>query len=163
MKNCYIEGSVDFIFGRNIVVFDSCEIHINRDGGIITAASTEADSKYGYVFRYCKITADETGFNGKPITRIYLGRPWHNAPRTVFMYCLEPAEIIPEGWRTWNVRPALYAEYKCYGEGSDISGRLTSISRQLNDEEAEEYTLENIFSKDSNPIFSNDWMPDDTL
>lgn len=163
MKGCYIEGSVDFIFGHDIVVFDSCEIHINRDGGIITAASTEADSKYGYVFRYCKITTDEYGFNGKPVNRIYLGRPWRNAPRTVFMYCREPAEIIPEGWRTWNVQPALYAEYKCYGEGSGISGRLISISRQLTDEETAEYTLENIFSKDSNPLFSDDWMPADTV
>ncbi len=163
MKGCYIEGSVDFIFGRNIVVFDSCEIHVNRNKGIITAASTEADSKYGFVFRYCKITAGETGFNGQPVTGIYLGRPWHNAPRTVFIYCEEPAAIDPEGWRTWNVQPALYGEYKCYGEGCDTGVRLTSISRQLTDEEAAEYTPENIFSKNSNPLFSNDWMPADTL
>ncbi len=159
MKGCYIEGSVDFIFGRNIVVFDSCEIHVNRDKGIITAASTEADSKYGYVFRNCIITVSDTGFNGKPVTGICLGRPWHNAPRTVFLYCREPSAIVSEGWRTWNVPPALYAEYKCYGEGSGISRRLASISRQLTDEEAAEYVLENIFSKDSNPLFNDDWIP----
>ena len=31
MKNCYIEGSVDFIFGRDIVLFDNCELHVNRN------------------------------------------------------------------------------------------------------------------------------------
>lgn len=64
MKNCYIEGSVDFIFGRDIVVFDSCEIHINRNGGTLTAASTEPESKFGYVFLDCQLTADAVGFDG---------------------------------------------------------------------------------------------------
>ncbi|MCX7798564.1 MAG: pectinesterase family protein [Melioribacter sp.] len=160
MKNCYIEGSVDFIFGRDIVVFDSCEIHINREGGTLTAASTDAESKFGYVFRDCKITADSIGFDGRRITSFVLGRPWQAKPRTVFMNCYEPASLNPAGWSTWNVTPALYAEYKCYGPGSDISKRLTSISRQLTDEEAKEYTLKNIFSKNSNPNLGYDWMPD---
>ena len=160
MKNCYIEGSVDFIFGRDIVVFDSCEIHINREGGTLTAASTDAESKFGYVFRDSKITADSIGFDGRRITSFVLGRPWQAKPRTVFINCYEPASLNPSGWSTWNVTPALYAEYKCYGPGSDISKRLTSISRQLTDEEVKEYTLQNIFSKNTNPNFGYDWMPD---
>lgn len=160
MKNCYIEGSVDFIFGRDIVVFDSCEIHINREGGTLTAASTDAESKFGYVFRDCKITADSIGFDGRPITSFVLGRPWQAKPRTIFINTYEPASLNPAGWSTWNVTPALYAEYKCYGPGSDISKRLTSISRQLTDEEVKDYTLQNIFSKNTNPNFGYDWMPD---
>lgn len=160
MKNCYIEGSVDFIFGRDIVVFDSCEIHINREGGTLTAASTDAESKFGYVFRDSKITADSIGFDGRPITSFVLGRPWQAKPRTVFINCYEPASLNPAGWSTWNVTPALFAEYKCYGPGFDISKRLTSISRQLTDDEAKEYTLQNIFSKNTNPNFGYDWIPD---
>jgi pectinesterase len=164
MKDCYIEGSVDFIFGRDIVLFDKCTININRNGGSLTAASTEAYSKFGLVFKDCKITSDAVGFDGTPITSFLLGRPWQAAPRTVFINCEEPASLNPAGWSTWNVTPALYAEYKCYGDGSDFSSRLSSISRQLTDDEAKEYSVKNIFSKKSNnPAFGFDWIPDSTL
>ncbi len=158
MHKCYIEGSVDFIFGRDIAVFDSCELHVNRNAGTITAASTEADTKFGYVFRDCSITADSIGFNELPITNIYLGRPWAAAPRTVFMRSEEPEILNPGGWLEWNVTPALYAEYQCIGPGANASSRLT-IARQLTDEEALEYTLENIFARTSSPNLAYEWMP----
>jgi len=161
-KNCYIEGSVDFIFGRDIAVFDSCNINENRNGGALTAAATEPDSKFGYTFLDCKITNDEIGFDGNAITSFILGRPWQKEPRTVFIRCEEPAALSPAGWSTWNVVPALYAEYQCYGPGSDTSNRI-SISRQLTDEEALDYTLENIFSAESNPRYAFDWMPENIV
>jgi len=158
MLNCYIEGSVDFIFGRNIAVFDSCHLNVNRNAGTITAASTEAESKFGYVFRDCIITADSIGFNELPITNIYLGRPWAAAPRTVFIRSEEPEVLNPGGWLEWNVVPALYAEYQCSGPGANPSSRI-AISRQLTDDEAAEYTLENIFAKSSYPTLAYDWLP----
>ena len=162
MKDCYIEGSVDFIFGRNVVLFDSCQININRDGGTLTAASTEAEALFGYVFKDCKITADEVGFDGDAIEDFYLGRPWQNAPRTVFINCEEDAALHPDGWMTWNVTPALYAEYNCYGEGSDYSSRI-SIGTQLTSEEAAAYTMENIFAQTTFPDWAFDWIPDPDL
>ncbi len=159
MKDCYISGSVDFIFGRDIVVFDSCEIHENRNGGTLTAASTDAASMFGYVFLNCKITADSIGFDGKPITDFDLGRPWQGAPRTVYINCYEPASLDPAGWLTWNVTPALYAEYNCSGPGYLPASRIASISTQLTATEAANYTLQNIFAKSSNPNFAYDWMP----
>lgn len=162
MKNCYIEGSVDFIFGRDVVVFDKCTINVNRNGGTLTAASTDATTLFGYVFLNCKITANEIGFDGNPITNFVLGRPWQNAPRTVFIKCEEPATLASAGWSTWNVTPAIYAEYKCFGAGSDFKQRLTSISKQLTDQEAATYTVANILSKNTSPTFSYDWMPDTT-
>lgn len=158
LKNCYIEGSVDFIFGRNLTVFDSCEIRLNRHGGSLTAASTEATTKYGLVFLNCKITANAVGFDGNAITSFILGRPWQAAPRTVFLKCEEPAALAPAGWATWNVTPALYAEYQCYGPGANFSNRL-NIGRQLTDAEAADYTLKNLFAKTSSPNFGFDWLP----
>lgn len=159
MKNCYIAGSVDFIFGRNLVVFDSCEIHINRQDGTLTAASTEAETKFGLVFRDCKITAEAVGFDGRAITSFVLGRPWQAAPRTVFINCEEPTALNPNGWETWNVPPALYAEYNCFGPGANSSNRI-AIGRQLTATEAADYTLANIFAKTSNPGFAFDWLPE---
>ncbi|MFC2089010.1 pectinesterase family protein [Calditrichota bacterium] len=157
-KDCYVEGSVDFIFGRDAVLFDNCEIHINRHGGSLTAASTEASTNFGLVFSNCTISADSIGFNGTPITSFILGRPWQAAPRTTYLNCYEPAAVAPAGWQTWNVSPALYAEYNCYGPGSDFSNRI-SIGRQLTAQEAADYTVENIFAKTTDPSFGYDWTP----
>ncbi len=162
MKHCYIEGSVDFIFGRSTVVFDSCDVNENRNGGKLTAASTEFESKFGYVFLNCKITADKIGYEGTPVNSFVLGRPWQNAPRTVFIRCEEPATLSGAGWETWNVLPALYAEYQCFGPGYDTSSRI-SISRQLTDEEASGYTIANIFSRETHPGFSYDWIPNQSF
>ena len=159
MKNCYIAGSVDFIFGRDIVVFDSCEIHENRNSGTLTAGSTDAVSLFGYVFLNCKITSDSIGFDSNPVVHFYLGRPWQAAPRTVFVNCYEPANLDSTGWLAWNVTPGLYAEYNCYGPGYKPAYRSASLSKQLTSTEAAQYTLLNIFSKNSNPAFSYDWTP----
>ncbi len=158
-RNCQITGSVDFIFGRDIVVFDSCTITENRNAGTLTAASTETGSRFGYVFLNCTIAADSIGYDGTPITSFYLGRPWQAAPRTVFINCVEPAMVHPAGWLAWNVPPALYAEYLCSGPGAPSAQRV-SWSAQLSDSAASTYTLANIFSRTAtSPDYAADWMP----
>lgn len=158
--NCLIQGTVDFIFGNGVAVFNNCTIKAIRNSGTLTAASTAENLKFGYVFMNCKITSDAIGYDGNPISLFSLGRPWQNSPRTVFIKCEEPANLNPAGWLTWNVIPALYAEYQCYGPGSNTANRISAISRQLTDLEAAEYTLENIFSKNTSPSFGFDWMPE---
>lgn len=155
-KNCHIRGSVDFIYGRSIAIFDSCIIHENRNKGTLTAASTETYASYGLNFINCEIIADSIGYDGEAITSFYLGRPWHEAPRTVFINCSEPSSLSPDGWLAWNVTPGLYAEYNCSG---DTTGRV-KWSDQLTEEEAAEYTIENIFSRNSvSPAYDANWIP----
>lgn len=153
-KDCYIEGAVDYIFGHSTVIFDSCQIHTVRSGGYITAASTEEDHKYGYVFRHCNLTSPpgEAG--------VYLGRPWKNHPRTVFYECEEYSCIRSTGWRVWGgtENTSFYAEYNCTGPGSDTSNRV-DWSHQLTPGQAANYTMENIFSAASSSVFSKDWDP----
>ncbi len=159
-RNCLIQGSVDFIFGSSVAVFDSCRIKCNRNGGTLTAASTNIGYKFGYVFMNCALSTDVIGFDGNPITSFILGRPWQNQPRTVFLNSYEPATLTAAGWSTWNVIPALYAEYKCYGPGSDTTNRIRSIARQLTEEEAATYTISNIFGKNTAPSpYGANWLP----
>ncbi|WP_232075047.1 pectinesterase family protein [Phytohabitans suffuscus] len=61
-RDCYIEGDVDFVFGRGTAVFDRCEIRsLDRgsttDNGYVTAASTTITNPYGYLFTHCRLTA----------------------------------------------------------------------------------------------------------
>jgi len=168
MKNCYIEGSVDYIFGRDVVVFDSCEMYTNRQGGAVCAPSTDAASKFGFVFRNSRLTSLAAGkidFSSQTMVGFYLGRPWQSSPQCVYINCYEPATIYPAGWTAMSVNPLLFAEYKCFGPGSGTASRstaATSASRQLADAEANNYTLANIFSMATNSSFGYNWKPDTT-
>jgi pectinesterase len=159
-KNCTISGTVDFIFGSEIVVFDSCTILVKRNDGVLTASSTLPATAYGFVFRNCVISADSIGYDGVAVKSFHLGRPWQNSPRTVFLQCSEPATLSAAGWLSWNVKPALYAEYRCYGAGSAITQRAR-FSSQLDSVEAGSYTLKNIFARRaaSSPLMLYDWFP----
>ena len=68
-KDCYIEGTTDFIFGPSTAWFENCTIK-SKANSYVTAASTPADQAYGYVFNHCKLIADEG------IDKVFLGRPW---------------------------------------------------------------------------------------
>ena len=159
-RDCFIEGTVDFIFGRNLVVFDNCTIHEIRNAATITAASTDATSLYGYVFRNSTIVTDPIGYDGVPITTSYLGRPWQASPRTVWINTYEPSSLVAAGWQAWNANPALYAEFNCYGPGSGTTGRVP-WSSQLTGPAAATYSLSNIFARTSasSPLILYDWMP----
>ncbi len=155
MQDCYIEGTVDFIFGSSVAVFKNCEIKSLRNS-TITAASTLENYSFGYIFMNCKLTADN-------ITGASLGRPWKPYAQTVFMNTEEGSHISAQGWLEWsgttNHLTACYAEYNCSDEGYKPDSRV-AWSHQLTDEEAAVYTIENIFSKNSaDPDYYYDWIP----
>jgi pectinesterase len=146
-RNCLIEGTTDYIFGSAIALFEDCTIH-SKKNSYITAARTPEGADFGYVFRKCNLTA------APGIDKVYLGRPWRDFARVVYLHCQMGDHIVPEGWHNWS-RPereltAYYAEYGCTGPGSDTSRRV-SWSHQLTEKEASNYTNKHIFS------FCNTW------
>lgn len=142
--DCYIEGTTDFIFGPSIAWFQNCEIH-SKANSYITAASTPAGQKYGYVFYKCRLTAD------KDVDKVYLGRPWRPFAATIFMDCELGKHIRPEGWHNWNnaknEETARYAEYSNKGEGASTKDRV-KWSKQLTKKEAAKVTLLDAFGED---------------
>lgn len=149
-KNCYIEGTTDFIFGPSTAWFEGCTIH-SKQNSFITAASTPANVAYGYVFNHCKLTAAEG------VTKVYLGRPWRPYAYTVFMNCELGSHILPVGWNNWsnkdNEKTARYMEYNNSGAGAATKERAP-WSKQLTKKEAAKITLENVFRTD------NSWIPE---
>lgn len=144
-ENCYIEGTTDFIFGEATVVFQNCTIK-SLSNSYVTAASTSANQKYGYVFFNCNLIAPEG------VNKVFLGRPWRPYAKTVFINCNLGKHIVPQGWDPWKgdamfpdkEKTVLYAEYQNKGAGSNISERV-NWSHQLSKKEAKKYTLANIF------------------
>ncbi len=152
-KNCYIEGTVDFIFGSSTALFEDCHIH-SKANGYVTAASTPMWVEVGYVFKNCTLTA------AAGVTQVYLGRPWRDYAKTVFINCTLGEHILPEGWHNWG-RPntektSFYAEYKNTGIGFQPQKRV-SWSKQLSDKEAAAYTYEQIFAGKLNPAYQHFW------
>lgn len=150
-KDCYIDGTTDFIFGPSTALFENCMIHSKRNS-YVTAASTPKEAKYGYIFKHCKLTA-EPG-----VDKVYLGRPWRPYAYTLFIECELGKHIVPAGWHNWgkqsNEETARYMEYKNTGEGANVSERV-AWSKQLTKKEAEAVTVDAIFGTQS------DWNPID--
>ena len=148
-KDCYIEGTTDFIFGPSTAWFEQCVIK-SKTNSYVTAASTPKDVEFGYVFNKCKLIADENA------TKVYLGRPWRPYAYTLFMNCELGAHITPVGWDNWgnadNEKTARYLEYNNTGEGASNAQRV-AWSRQLTKKEAKDITPERVFA------ISSSWSP----
>ena len=139
-RNCYLEGTTDFIFGDATAFFDQCRIHSKKNSHV-TAASTPKDHPFGYVFYDCELTGDTT------VTNASLGRPWRAYASVTYLHCYIGRHIRPEGWSNWHdtdrYKTARYSEYEDYGPGADVSDRV-SWSHQLTDQQAEQYTIKNV-------------------
>lgn len=147
-KNCYIEGTVDFIFGASTAFFDHCEIH-SVGGGYLTAASTPEGTAHGYVFDHCRLTA------AQGVGKVKLGRPWRPYAKTVFVACQMGEHIDPVGWFNWGVekeKTAFYAEAGSTtldGKPADVSQRV-AWSHQV---AAADYAIERVLADNDKP----DW------
>ncbi|GAB3332915.1 pectinesterase family protein [Hymenobacter humi] len=141
-KDCYIEGTTDFIFGSSTAVFDHCTIK-SKKNSFITAASTTPQQPFGFVFLNCKLTADTA-----LAKKVYLGRPWRPNAKVVYINTEMGSHIVPAGWDNWknpeNEKTAYFAEYKSTGPGANPKARV-AWSHQLTGKEARRYTLKAIF------------------
>ena len=152
--NCYVEGRVDFIYGSATAVFDRCEIR-SKNGGHVTAASTPKEQPFGLVFLNCRLTGDPRPWvgpdgvpantNSRPMAD--LGRPWRPYASVAYLNCEMGGHISPQGWNNWrnptNELTARFAEYHSTGPGAQPQARH-GWTRQLKDDEAKAYTLENL-------------------
>ena len=137
-EDCYIAGTVDYIFGWATAYFNRCELHCLGDG-YVTAAATPQGQTYGYVFNECHITAE-------PGVQTYLGRPWRHYAQTVFVNCTMDECVRPQGWQTWPNKEtgadgsatAFYAEYNSKGAGAQPKQRV-AWSKQLTSNMAERF------------------------
>lgn len=142
-RDCYIEGTTDFIFGNATAVFDRCTVQ-SKKNSYITAASTGATQPYGFVFLDCKLLADTA-----LAKKVYLGRPWRANAKVVYLRCELGGHIAPEGWANWNktenYKTAYYAEYRSAGPGANPKARV-EWAHQLTAKEAKLYMLKKIFA-----------------
>lgn len=157
-RDCYIEGTTDFIFGPSTAWFENCDI-VDKADSYVTAASTPQDVKYGYVFNRCRITCLEgdeakASNKGNAITKCYLGRPWRPYAYTLFMNCTLGSHILAEGWQEWGKGTADTARYLEYNN-VDANGKAVSTvnrvawAKQLTKKDAARITMQEVFGGDT--------------
>ncbi len=149
-KNCYIEGTTDFIFGAATALFEDCTIHSKSDS-YVTAASTPEGRAFGFVFLGCRLTA------APGVDSVFLGRPWRDFAKTVFVNCELGDHILPGGWDNWSSpereRTTYYAEYNSSGPGAAPAAR-TPWSHQLTEREAAGYDRATVLQAFPLPAFA---------
>ena len=149
-KNCEIYGDVDFIFGGADADFEDCLIQCNnRKRGVMEGGGTDVESgkdsekrfingyitaacgskdNQGFIFRNCIIKGEEGCDEGS----VFLGRPWRDEARTIFIDCKMDKSIAPERFSGWGAidknQPDTY-----YGERGSVSledGSKISLDRK---------------------------------
>ncbi|MCW1401940.1 pectinesterase family protein [Novosphingobium sp. MW5] len=149
-SECFVEGHVDFIFGNAKAFFNRCRIHAAAWPMVmLTAQSRNASNEdSAFVFDRCRVTAESgTG-------EIWLGRPWRDYSRVIFLDTRMDTKIVPAGWREWtpgttNRLPlAFYAEYRSQGIGASPHQRVAT-SHQLDARQAREWRADRFFAGDT--------------
>ncbi|XP_058072132.1 probable pectinesterase 8 [Magnolia sinica] len=133
-KECFIQGSIDFIFGDARSLYENCQLismanpvpaGLKTINGAVTAHGRQSkDENTGFAFVNCTI-----GGTG----RIWLGRAWRPFSRVVFAYTYMSEIISPEGWNDLNDatrdQTIFYGEYNCMGGGANLTMRVPYLQR----------------------------------
>ncbi|XAR49828.1 Pectinesterase [Bertholletia excelsa] len=155
--NCFISGTVDFIFGNAAAVFQDCDIHARRPNSgqknMVTAQGrVDKNQNTGIVIQKCRIDGTSDLKPVKSSFPTYLGRPWKEYSRTVIMQSTISDVIDPVGWHEWAESFALntleYREYQNSGAGAGTVKRVTWKGYKIitTTTEAQQYTAGNFIA-----------------
>ncbi|XP_045786535.1 probable pectinesterase/pectinesterase inhibitor 7 [Trifolium pratense] len=161
-RECDIYGTVDFIFGNAAVVLQNCNIYprlpLSGQFNSITAQGrTDPNQNTGTSIQNATIKAADDLAPKVGTVQTYLGRPWKEYSRTVFMQSSMDNFINSAGWHDWNGSFALstlyYAEYNNRGAGSSTVNRVTWPGYHvIGATDAANFTVSNFLSGDG-------WIP----
>jgi pectin methylesterase-like acyl-CoA thioesterase len=156
--NCYLEGDVDFMWGKGPCFFENCEAKALRTGAYYTQIRNPA-TNHGYIYKNCT-------FDGAPnITGNYLSRiapARFPASEVVLLNCTLSDAVGAVGWKLDQATEAPdvhfweYNSHDAAGKPIDTSKRL-SISKQLTKPE-DNQTIDNY--SDASWVLGGQWTPE---
>ncbi|XP_023512339.1 probable pectinesterase/pectinesterase inhibitor 51 [Cucurbita pepo subsp. pepo] len=167
-KSCKIQGNVDFIFGNSASVFQDCEILVRprqlkpekgENNAVTAHGRTDPAQTTGFVFQNCLINGTQEYmalYYSKPkVHKNFLGRPWKEYSRTVFIHCNLEALVSPAGWMPWTgdfaLKTLYYGEFENSGTGSKTSERV-EWSSKIPAQHVYSYSIQNFIQGD-------EWIP----
>ncbi|GAA2898491.1 MULTISPECIES: pectinesterase family protein [Streptomyces] len=157
VRDSYIEGDVDFVYGRATTVIERSVIRAlsrgsDTNNGYITAASTWKGNPYGFLITKSKIVSDA------PAGTFHLGRPWHpgGEPDAIAQVLIRdtqlPAAVKSSPWTDmsgFSWKDARFTEYRNHGAGAGV----TADRPQMSDATARTHTVAHYLKG------TDDWAP----
>ncbi|XP_010496744.1 PREDICTED: pectinesterase/pectinesterase inhibitor 18-like [Camelina sativa] len=159
-RDCYITGTIDFIFGNAAAVFQNCQIvarkPLSGQFNVLTAQGrTQRNQTSAFSLQKCSITASSDLVPTKKTVKTFLGRPWKDFSRVVIMQSFIDDLVDPQGWAPWDnntrrLSTLVYKEFENHGPGADTSNRVTWPGyKAVNDpKEATKFTVTNLIEGD---------------
>lgn len=161
-RDCDIYGTVDFIFGNAAVIFQNCNLYArkplpNQKNAFTAQGRSDPNQNTGISIQNCTIQAAPDLTMDLNSTLSYLGRPWKQYSRTVYMQSFISEVIAPVGWLEWNGTVGLdtlyYGEFENYGPGANTEKRVQWPGYNvMNVSEAANFTVYNFTMGDT-------WLP----
>ncbi|CAN8269645.1 unnamed protein product [Cochlearia groenlandica] len=161
-RECDIYGTVDFIFGNAATVIQNCNIiprlPLQGQFNAITAQGrSDPNQLTGISIQNCRIRPSFELVSSNYSVKTYLGRPWKEYSRTVYLQNHMDGFIDGKGWIEWSgdfaLKTLYYAEFKNSGPGSEIVNRVNWTGYHvINETEAVWFTVSNFIVGDS-------WLP----
>ncbi|KAE8718554.1 putative pectinesterase/pectinesterase inhibitor 64 [Hibiscus syriacus] len=163
-KKCRIQGNVDFIFGNSAAVFQECDILVvprqlnpgkGETNAITAHGRTDPAQSTGLIFQNCVLNGTDKYMkyylSNPKVHKNYLGRPWKEYSRTVYVNCVMGPLISPDGWMPWSgdfaLKTLFYGEFQNSGPGSNVSARVP-WSTQVSAQHVYTYSVENFIQGD---------------
>ncbi|XP_058739516.1 pectinesterase-like [Vicia villosa] len=165
-SECFITGTIDFIFGNAAVVIQKSKIvarkPLSNQANMVTAQGRlDPNQNTATSIQQCDIIPSTDLIPVLDSIKTYLGRPWKNYSRTAVMQSLIGNHIVPTGWAEWNdasksfLETLYYGEYMNSGPGAGTSNRVNWTGYHvINDTvEATKFTVAQL-------IQGNVWLKD---
>ncbi|RZC48786.1 hypothetical protein C5167_017212 [Papaver somniferum] len=132
-RDCTISGTVDFIFGDSATVIQNSKIIArkpmdNQFNAVTAHGRSQARETTGVVIQNCDIIAEPELLPVSSKIQSFLGRPWKEYSKAIFLENRIDGFIHPDGYTPWQGTFALdtlyYGEYANTGAGADTSKRV---------------------------------------
>ncbi|XP_024542976.1 pectinesterase [Selaginella moellendorffii] len=124
-RECTVTGTVDFVFGNAAAVFQNCsfesKVPVHGQQTVVSAQGrSDPAQNTGFSFHMCRVGG---------AFPVYLGRPWKEFARVVWLRSQMEAMVQPRGWLSWEggsfgLQTSYFAEYKNWGPGSSMRDRV---------------------------------------
>ncbi|BBN18136.1 pectinesterase [Marchantia polymorpha subsp. ruderalis] len=130
---CTIEGTVDFVFGNGAALFQSCSLRPlvplrGQQNTIAAQGRTDPSQNTGLMFHNCTLDGGKDLQRSISMYPTFLGRPWKQYARAVFIRSYLGKVINPAGWLLWQgdwaLQTCYYAEFQNRGPGSSTKQRV---------------------------------------